>query len=1242
MTRFFLANRWLVLIAMLLLVAGGLIVMCNLPIEAFPDLTNNQVVVTVQAPGMSPVEVEQLVTFPLETTMLGMPKLQTVRSTSKLELSMLTIIFSDSVDPYRARQLVAERLNEAQGRLPAGLQPVMGPMSTAFGEVFQYTVQSPSMSLMQLKTLHDWTIRYSLLTVPEVSEINSWGGDTREYSVVVNPDNLRQYNLTLHDVIASVENNNANFGGSYIEHADQTYTVRGLGRAESLSDLSHIVVATRNGTPILLNQVAEMETLPLIRHGAVLHDGQGETVSGMVIILKGANGNKIIQQVKQKIATMKLPGGAKIVPFYDQSDVIDATIHTVKKNLLEAACLVIAILLLFLGDWRAALIVACTIPLSLLFAFLGMGIFGISANLMSLGAIDFGTIVDGSVVMVENCMHRLENGDDSDNEQDNEQNNEPDPYATDPREASENRRNSREAISDPDPREASKPPRALLDIIRDAAREVARPITFGVLIILAVYLPVLTLQDLAGRMFRPMAVTVMSALSGSLLMALFVVPAACSLALRHKQQQRLQKENSHSTSHSWLARLFHRSPKPNPASMQWNDSHFHAEGVASPTAGGHPEQSERSAFPPHEPGIDGRRAATTANTRTSVSALSADASPTAGGHPERSPQVAVEGHAVDSRSFHNGRKQNIDPAFDPTYEPGIDGRRATTPPPTRTNASARSADASPTAGGPTAGSGWFPKLRDRYTRSLDRAQHHRKLILFSALALVILALASLPFLGTEFMPTLDEGSLVITSKKLPGISLTRSIAIQNQIEKTIRSFPEVSGVVSKMGRPDLATEAMGVYETDAYLSFIPRNQWRCCKTKQQLSDKLEAALDKIPGVTYEFTQPMEMRMDETITGTRGDAALKIFGPDLDQLEHLGNQALAILSAVPGASQPQLERIAGAANLEIHVNREQAARYGLNVSDIQEVVESLIGSKQVSEMVVGEQRFPIAVRLPPSMRNNLDAIYALQLKTPTGQLVRLDQVTDIQRVSGPILINRENAHRRIVVSTNVEGRDLGSFVKEAQRQIAQKLPLPPGYSLDWGGQYQNEQAAIQRLILVVPLSLLIIAGLLYATFQNLRQTLLILLIVPLALVGGIAALWLRGINLNLSASIGFIALFGVAVLNGVVMVSHINNLRAKGLDMARAIRQGASDRLRPVLITATVASLGFIPMALATSRGAEVQRPLATVVIGGLLTATLLTLYVLPLLYPLFSRHLHPTPSAPTHPDPQPEPEQLPA
>ncbi len=1125
--NFFLFNRWLVLIATVLLIIGGIVVLQTLPVEAYPDLTNNQVVVSAQAPGMSPVEVEQLVTFPLETNLLGLPHLQVVRSTSKLELTMVTVIFDDRIDLYRARQLVAERLNQVQGSLPPGVNAVMGPMSTAFGEIFQYTVQSPSLSLMQLKTLHDWVIRYSLLTVPEVSEINSWGGDTKQYSVVVDPDRLREYNLTLHDLVLAVENNNANFGGSYIEHAQQTYTVRGLGRAESLSDLGEIVVTARNGTPVLVRDLATLETLPLIRHGAVLHDGEGETVSGMVITLRGANGNKVIQQVKAKIAAMRLPAGARIIPFYDQSNVINASIHTVRDNLLEAAVLVIVILLLFLGDWRAALIVACTIPLSLLFAFLGMAAFGISANLMSLGAIDFGTIVDGAVVMVENCMHRLQNDDNDDSE------------------------------SDPANREARRPP-SLLAVVRDASGEVARPITFGVLIILSVYIPVLTLQGLAGRMFRPMAVTVMSALTGSLLLALFVVPTVCSVALRRNLHKRENPQLSHE---SWWTRLRHRLPFAHNPPSPGSHSPFH-------------KNSERS---------------------------SEDSAPQ--------------------------RKQS-----------GVDGRRFANEPGTRANASAQRADPASTASGAASG-GWFEKLRERYVRSLDRAQRHRFLIVGTAAALVVLALGSLFFIGTEFMPTLDEGSLVITSKKLPGISLTESIRIQEQIDRVIRSFPEVSTVVAKMGRPDLATEAMGVYETDAYVNFNPSKTWRRqFNTKQKLSGGLEQALNRIPGVTYEFTQPMEMRMDETITGTRGDAALKIFGNDLDTLEQLGNQALGILSSIHGASQPQLEHIEGAANLEIRIDRAEAARYGLNVSDIQEVVESLIGSRQISEMVVGEERFPIAVRLPPSMRNNLDGIYGLTLRSPAGELVRLDQVSTIRRVSGPILINRENAHRRIVVSTNVQGRDLGSFVKEAQQKVAAQLALPAGYSVEWGGQYQNEKEAQARLVLALPLSLLLICGLLYATFQNLRQTALILLIVPLALVGGVAALWLRGINLNLSASIGFIALFGVAVLNGIVMVSHINNLREGGLDTARAVRQGASDRLRPVLITATVASLGFLPMALATSRGAEVQRPLATVVIGGLITATLLTLYVLPVLYEPFSRHLALSPGPAREPEPSREKE----
>ena len=1019
---FFLDNRWLVLAALIILIIGGITVMLQLPIEAFPDLTNNQVVVTVQCPGMSPVEVEQLVTYPIETAMMGMPKLQTVRSTSKLELSMVTIIFDDSMDKYLVRQLVAERLSQVQSRLPAGLQPQMNPMSTAFGEVFQYTVSAPKLTLMQIKTLHDWVIRYALLSIPGVSEINSWGGETKQYAIQIDPESLRRYNLTLHEVVTAVTNNNSNFGGSYIEHADQQYTVRGIGRAENEQDLGNIVVSTVQGVPVLLKQVANIGIAPLPRHGAVMKDGKGETVSGMVIILQGENGQRIIQEVKQKIASLKLPYGAKIIPFYDQSDVINATTATVKKNLIEAAVLVIVILLIFLGDWRAALVVAFTIPLSLLFGFIGMDLFGISVNLMSLGAIDFGTIVDGSVVMVEGCMHRLESG------------------------------------------ERDKP---LTEIVREAAHEVSRPVIFGVLIIIAVYLPVLTLQSLEGRMFRPMAVTVVSALLGSLLLALFVVPTLCTVALRYKARQ-LANQDSFGSAH-----------------------------IAQPT--------------------------------------------------------------------------------------------------------------------------WLDRLRDQL-RPLARAhlapqQAHPRLRAGSGAA----CLGSLKFIGTEFMPTLDEGSMIVTSKRLPGISLTESIAIGNQIERTIKSFPEVQSIVTKLGRPDLATEAMGEYESDSYISLTPEMQNASNEKKQEFSARLEKALDKIPGVTYEFTQPMQMRMDETITGSRGDVALKIFGEDLNTLEQLGHQAENIINSVKGASETQIELISGAEELQVRVDRAAAARYGVNVSDIQEIIENLYGSKQISEMLVGEQRFPIALRLPDNLRNDPDALRGLQLKTSQGELVRLDQVAEIRVVRGPIIINREQAHRRIVIMSNVSGRDLGSFVQDAETAIQQKLQLPAGYHLEWGGQYENQQRAQQRLAIVFPVSLLIIAALLYATFHNARQMFLILCIVPLALVGGIAALWLRGINLNLSACVGFIALFGIAVLNGVVMVSHINSLRRSGMEMLEAVHRGAADRLRPVLITALVASLGFIPMAFATSRGAEIERPLATVVIGGLLTATALTLYVLPLLYPWFSR-----------------------
>ena len=1067
---FFLANRWVVLALLVLLIVGGISVMFQLPLEAFPDLTNNQVVVAVQCPGMSPVEVEQLVTFPIEASMLGMPKLQTVRSTSKLDLSMVTVIFDDSVNKYLIRQLVAERLNQVQSRIPAGLQPQMNPMSTAFGEVYQYTVSAPHMSLMSLKTLHDWVIRYALMTVPGVSEINSWGGETKQYTIKLDPNGLRRYNLTLHQVVVAVTGNNANFGGSYIEHAEQQYTVRGIGRVESVEDIGNIVVSTTGGVPVLLRQIATIGPEAMPRHGAVMKDGRGETVSGMVIILQGENGQKIIKEIKAKIAQLKLPGGAKILPFYDQSDVINATTATVRRNLIEAAALVLVVLLIFLGDWRAALVVTVTIPLSLLFGFLGMGLFGISVNLMSLGAIDFGTIVDGSVVMVENCMHRLENG---------------------------------------------NADQSFMDTIREAAHEVSRPVIFGVLIIIAVYLPILTLQSLEGRMFRPMAVTVVSALTGSLLLALFVVPTLCTVALRHRAK--MLKDQS-----------------------------------------GREEDRERKPTAPANSLL--RKVIDWWSSRALVVWLY-------------------------RRRTERKRKQQ-----------------------------AEHPDQTPPAK-------WFDRLRERYAGSLLRSERHRMPILITSLVLIVLALGSLKFIGTEFMPTLDEGSMVVTSKRLPGISLTESVAIGKQIEQTIKNASGVDTIVTKLGRPDLATEAMGEYESDSYLNFTPKMRDANAKAKLQFSDNLQKQLNNIPGVTYEFTQPMQMRMDETITGTRGDVALKIFGPELTSLEDMARSAEKIISAVPGASETQAEIIAGSRELQIRVNRQAASRYGVNVSDIQEVIETLYGSKQLSEVLLGEERFPLALRLPAEMRNDPEQLRSLQIKTPQGELVRLDQLAEIRTVSGPILINREQAQRRVVVVSNVAGRDLGSFVKDAQAAVDQQLNLPPGYRLEWGGQYENQKRAQARLLIVFPISLLIISGLLYATFQNVKQMALILLIVPLALVGGIAALWLRGINLNLSACVGFIALFGIAVLNGVVMVSHINALRKEGKEMEESVHQGASDRLRPVLITALVASLGFIPMAVATTRGAEIERPLATVVIGGLISATILTLYVLPILYPWFSKEI---------------------
>jgi cobalt-zinc-cadmium resistance protein CzcA len=1011
---FHLEHRWFVVIGVIGVVALGLWAMLQIPIEAFPDLTNNQVVVVTECPAMAPTEVEQLVTFPIETALMGLPRTQNIRSISKLGLSMVTVVFEDSVPTYFARQLVNERLQEVRSRLPEGLEPSLGPVATAFGEVYQYTLSGESRSAMELKTLHEWQIKNQLRTLPGVNEVNTWGGETRQFHVEVDPVRLQRYGLALRDIFERIRENNANFGGGYIEHASEQYTVRGLGRTQSAADLERIVVLARAGTPVLLRDVATVAERPMPRQGAVLRDGKGETVSGMVIMLKGENGKRVIERVKEKLASLRLPDGVKLLPFYDQSEVIDGTIATVRKNLFEGGMLVVLVLLVFLGEIRAALIVAAVIPLSMLVGFMGMRLFGVSANLMSLGAIDFGMIVDGAVVMMENSVRRLQM-----------------PGA--------------DADSSP------------LERVRSAAHEVARPILYGVAIIIAVYMPIFFLEELEGRMFRPMAITVCSALIGSLVFALTVVPAAGGLLAGRKIRERR-----------------------------------------------------------HDPG-------------------------------------------------------------------------------------------------------WARFLQKQYLNILSWVMRHKALTLATSVMVLAVAIGSLAWLGTDFMPRLDEGSVLIQTRKLPGISLTESIHISDRVEEVVRSFPEVKGVVTKLGRPDLATEAMGIYEGDVYVLLKPRDQWTSASSKEALIEKMAARLEAVPGVMYNFTQPMAMRMDEVISGIKADVAVKIFGEDPRVLERLGDRALRILSGVRGAADAQMEVTSGVAELRVEVDRAALARYGFNVSDVREVMDAAISGTYVSDMIEGQRRFAIVLRLPEQYRRDPGALNSLLLTAPGGEQVRLGQVARVVEARGPEVISREDGQRRIVVQANVRGRDLGGFVAEARRELDRGLPLPPGYSIDWGGQFENQERATRRLLIVLPASVLIIFALLFSSFQSVPQALLILLNVPFALVGGIAALWLRGLTLNLSASIGFIALFGVAVLNGIVLVSSINHLRSEGLRTKEAIIEGAMLRLRPVLMTALVASFGFIPMALATSTGAEVQRPLATVVIGGLVTATGLTLFLLPILYPWFSR-----------------------
>jgi cobalt-zinc-cadmium resistance protein CzcA len=1003
-----LAYRWLVLIAILALLGAGGYALYTIPVEAFPDLTNNQVVVVTEAPGLPPTEVEQLVTYPIERVMLGLPDKEEVRSLSKLGLSMVTIVFNDSVAMYLARQLVSERVQQLSSQLPQGVQPQLGLPATAFGELFQYTLSGP-MNAMELKDLQEWVIKGQIRTIPGVSEVNTWGGQTKQFQIVLDPGLLTQYGLTLHDVSTRVEANNINFGGGYIEHAAEQYTLLGSGRALSPEDFGNIVLTSKGGTPVLLKDVAVVRIGPAPPSGATLRGGD-ETVSGTVIMLKGENGKQLIERLKTKIATLRLPSGVKLLPFYDQSFVIDGTIQTVEKNLFEGFVLVTIILLLFLGNLRAALITASVIPLSMLVSFLGMRFFGISANLMSLGAIDFGMIVDGAVVMMESSVHRLEGS------------------------------HGREAP---------------LESIRRAAHEVARPMTFAVVIIMAVYLPILFLEGLEGRMFRPMAITVCAALFGSLLLALTLVPALASFAFRRGIARRIGRRGTHR---------------------------------------------------------------------------------------------------------------------------------------------------------------FMAALSDRYQRALRWGIDHRLVTIGTAALILAAAVGSLFFIGTEFMPRLDEGEILVETRKLPGISLTDSIDISKRIEERLRAFPEIADVVIKIGRPDFATEAMGINEGDTYLLLKPKSEWTRFHTKEALIAAVDQALAAIPGIAYNFSQPMEMRMDETVSGVKADLAIKIFGEEFRTLDTLGEQVLRSMSAVRGAADAQMLITSGVAELSIRVDRAALARYGLNVTDVEEAVSAGGSGDVISTVIDGQKRYTVALHLPDKYRSDPDAMRAIQLRAPGGEQVTLEQVAHIQVTRGPEKIEREEGQRRIVVMSNVRGRDLGSFVDEVRSKIEKDVTLPPGYFVEYGGLFENQERATRRLMIVVPIVVAVIFVLLYLTFGAIKPALLVVGNVPFAVVGGIAALWLRGMNLNLSASVGFIALFGVAMLNGVVLISSIEQLRERGETARQAVLAGARRRLRPVLMTACVASVGFIPMAVATSTGAEVQRPLASVVIGGLFTSTVLTLFLLPVLY----------------------------
>jgi len=1013
-----LEKRVLVLFGVVVLVALGVQSFVRLPIDAFPDVTNIQVEVLSNAPGLSPLEVEKFVTYPVEMTMRGLPRLSGLRSVSKFGLSVITVVFEDGVDIYFARELVLERLIEARGRVPDEVEIAMGPVSTAMGEIYQYTLEGqgvgespdPVRRLTERRTVQDWVLAPMLKSIPGVNEINSFGGYIREIQVVADPDSLLKYGLSLAEVEAAVRKNNRNVGGNVLQGDSQQYLVRGIGLLESVEDIRRIVLRAERGVPVLLRDVAEVREGEAVRQGASFKDGKEEVVGGIVMMLRGANSREVVRAIEARVAEINaggvLPKGLRIRPFYRRSDIVAKSVHTVTEALLVGLLFVVFVLFLFLRSFRGALIVVLALPLSMLFTFIMMRLAGLSANLMSLGglAISVGMIIDATIIQVENAQRHLgEEG----------------------------------------------APAGKLATIRRAVLEVRKPSIFGELIIALTFIPIFALRGIEGKMFVPLAFTYIIALSASLILSLTVIPAFCLLLLRARKEKR---------------------------------------------------------------------------------------------------SVVVEA----------ARK---------AYLPVL---------------------------------GWGLKRKG--------------LLLGVSLALLAGSLALVPRLGTEFMPIMDEAAFDMDMQFLPGITLPESLEMSRKLEEKLMAFPELETIVSRTGQTGIALEARGVEKTGYVGMLKPRSEWTSARTREELTEKMREVASTFPGMAFSFSQPIACRIDELVAGTRAQLIIKLFGEDLDVLKAKADEIGRALSRIRGVADLVVESVAGQPYISVRVDRDRIARHGLNAEDVQTLVETAVGGREVTRFYEGEKNFAVKLRFPEDRRDSVEAIGNILVASPAGTKVPLRELASITTAEGPSQISRESGARRIGIECNIAGRDLGRFVAEARRLVRRDVALPPGYYLAWGGQFENQQRAMRRLGIILPATIGLIVLLLFLTFDSLRLSLLVLANLPFALIGGILSLYVSGLYLSVPASVGFIALFGIAVLNGIVLLSYITQLREGGMPLGEAITKGCSNRLRPVLMTATITVFSLVPLLYAAGPGSEIQKPLAVVVVGGLITSTLMTLLVLPAFY----------------------------